>query len=83
MNIRLSYYGWMVTRNLVKVNQLHLGDSPKTDLLLDLYTGLFAPYEDSSLHNFMLDEGLIELSDRVCQSRGNTAALSTQPVRTS
>jgi MoaA/NifB/PqqE/SkfB family radical SAM enzyme len=64
MNIRLSYYGWMVTRNLVKVNQLHLGDSPKTDLLLDLYTGLFAPYyEDSSLHNFMLDEGLMEFSD--------------------
>ena len=63
MNIRLSYYGWMVTRHLVSVNQLHLGDSPETDLLLDLYTGLSAPYADSSLHHAMRDEGLIELSN--------------------
>ena len=63
MNIRLSYYGWMVTRHLVNVNQLHLGDSPETDLLLDLYTGLIAPHADSSLHNSMRDEGLIELSN--------------------
>ena len=63
MNIRLSYYGWMVTRHLVNTDQLHLGDSVETDLLLDLYTGTCAPYKDSTLHNFMRDEGLIELSD--------------------
>ncbi len=63
MNIRLSHYGWMITRHLVNINQLHLGDSPETDLLLDLYTGLIAPHADSWLHNSMCDEGLIELSN--------------------
>lgn len=63
MNIKLSYYGWMVTRHLVNIDQLHLGESAETDLLLDLYTGTCAPYKDSTLHNFMRDEGLIELSD--------------------
>ena len=63
MNIRLSYYGWMVARHLVNIGQLHLGDSPETDLLLDLYTGLLTSHEDSPLHASMLDEGLIELSD--------------------
>jgi len=62
MNIRLSYYGWMVTRQLVNTDQLHLGDSPEHDILLDLWTGLCAPYTDSALHNSMLDEKLIELS---------------------
>ncbi len=52
----------MVTRHLVSVNQLHLGASAETDLLLDLYTGLSAPYADSSLHHAMRDEGMIELS---------------------
>ena len=63
MNIKLSYYGWMVTRHLVNTHQLHLGDSPENDLLLDLWTGLCAPYADSALHNSMLDRKLIELAD--------------------
>lgn len=63
MNIRLSNYGWMVTRHLIKTNQIHLGVSPENDLLLDLWTGLYSPYIDSLLHNVMIAEHLIELVD--------------------
>lgn len=63
MNIRLSYYGWMITRQLVNADQLHLGDSTENDLLFDLWTGACAPYVYSAFHNSMLAEGLIELSD--------------------
>ncbi len=61
MNTRLSNYGWMVTRRLVNTNQLHLGDLPENDLLLDLWTGLYSPYADTQLHNTMIAEHLIEL----------------------
>jgi len=64
MNLRLSYYGWMVTRHLVNTNQIRLGDSLENDLLLDLWTGTTALYVDSPLHNFMLAEGLVELVDK-------------------
>lgn len=63
MNIHLTYYGWMVVHELVKTQKIHLGDSPESDLLLDLWTGLSAPYEDLLLHNKMCSEGLIELMD--------------------
>jgi sulfatase maturation enzyme AslB (radical SAM superfamily) len=63
MNIRLSHYGWMVTRQLVQTDQLHLGDSPENDLLLDLWTGSCAPYLDSPIHNAMHAQQLIELVD--------------------
>lgn len=62
MNLRLSYYGWMVTRHLVNTNQIRLGDLPENDLLLDLWTGLSTSYVDSPLHNSMLAEGLVELA---------------------
>jgi len=60
MNIRLSYYGWMVTCHLVTANQLHFGESQEKDTLLDLWTGLCAPYSDSPVHNSMITKGLIE-----------------------
>ena len=60
MNIRLSHYGWMATRHLVQTGQLHLGVSAMTDVLLDLWTGMLTPFVDSSLHNSMFTEGLIE-----------------------
>ena len=63
MNIRLTYYDWMVVRELIKKDKIHLGDSPENDLLLDLWTGLSTPYENSLLHNKMHSEGLIELID--------------------
>lgn len=63
LNIRLSNYGWMVTRHLINTDQMHFGDSPENDLLLDLWTGLYSPYANSSLHNFMIVEHLIELVD--------------------
>ncbi len=63
MNVRLSYFGWMVTRHLAAVDQLHLGDGPEADLLLELYTGLTAPCGDEPFYSDMLAEGLIELSD--------------------
>jgi len=62
MNLRLSYYGWMVTSHLVNTNQIRLGDSLENDLLLDLWTGLSTPYLDSPLHNSMLAEGMVELA---------------------
>jgi MoaA/NifB/PqqE/SkfB family radical SAM enzyme len=63
MNIRLSNYGWMVTRHLINKDQIHLGDSPENDLLLDLWTGSYSPYADSSLHKSMIENRLIELVD--------------------
>jgi len=63
MNLRLSYYGWMMTRHLVNTNQIRLGDLPENDLLLDLWTGLSTPYVDSPLHKSMLAKGLVELVD--------------------
>jgi len=53
----------MVTRHLINTDQMHLGDSPENDLLLDLWTGLYSPYIDSPLHNAMLAKYLIELVD--------------------
>lgn len=50
----------MVTRHLIQTGQLRLGVSAKTDILLDLWTGLLTPFVDSTLHNSMLAEGLIE-----------------------
>jgi pyruvate-formate lyase-activating enzyme len=55
----------MVTRHLISMDQIHLGDSPENDLLLDLWTGLYSPYADSSLHNVLVAEHLIELVDEV------------------
>ena len=63
MNIRLSNYGWMVTRHLINTDKMHLGDSSEKDLLLDLWTGLYSPYVDSSFHNSMIADHLIELVD--------------------
>jgi MoaA/NifB/PqqE/SkfB family radical SAM enzyme len=63
MNLHLSYYGWMVTRHLVKSGLLRLGNSLENDLLLDLWTGTTALYVDSPLHKSMLAEGLVELVD--------------------
>ena len=63
MNIRLSNYGWMITRHLINKDQIHLGDSPENDLLLDLWTGSYSPYVDSSLHKSMIENHLIELVD--------------------
>lgn len=63
LNIRLSYFGWMATCHLINTNQLHLGDSPESDTLLDLWTGLTAPYTDTAVQNSMVAEGLIELVD--------------------
>lgn len=61
MKIRLSNYGWMVTRHLISTDQIHFGDSPGNDLLLDLWTGLYSSYIDSTLHNGMIAKHLIEL----------------------
>lgn len=63
MKLRLSYFGWMVTRQLVDTGQLHLGISPKYDLLLDLWTGLFASVGENQAEKQLLADGLIELVD--------------------
>ncbi len=66
MNICLSHYGWKVTRHLVNSNQLRLGTSPRNDLLLDLWTGLYAPLENSPLEESMRMEGLlVQIDDGV------------------
>lgn len=63
MQVTLTPFGWMVARNLVKTGGLRLGASPELDLLLDLWTGLSAPWADSSVQRAMLTEGLIEQVD--------------------
>ncbi len=62
MNLRLSYYGWMVTRRLVKSGLLHLGDTRENDVLLDLWTGFSTPYVNSPLHNSLLAAAVVELT---------------------
>ncbi len=56
MNLRLSHYGWMRTRHLAKQKQLHLGDSPEGDLLLELFTGSHIATQDVPLY-----QGLVEV----------------------
>jgi len=63
MNVALTYFGWMVARNLVQTGELRLGVSRETDLLLDLWTGSLARWDDSSLQRAMQTEGLIEQVD--------------------
>lgn len=61
MKLRLSYFGWMVARQLVDTGQLRLGINPRSDLLLDLWTGIIAPAGQSPAEQELLTEGLIEL----------------------
>ena len=63
MQVTLTPFGWMVARNLVQTGELRLSASPELDLLLDLWTGLSAPWADSSVQRAMLAEGLIEQVD--------------------
>ncbi|RPH62607.1 MAG: radical SAM protein [Chloroflexi bacterium] len=63
MKLRLSYFGWMVTRHLADTSQLRLGVSPSDDLLLDLWTGALAPASGSLAEKQLLADGLIELVD--------------------
>ena len=65
MKLRLSYFGWMVTRHLVDSGQLHLGVSPRDDLLLDLWTGALATAGQNKAEGELLAEGLVELVDDV------------------
>jgi sulfatase maturation enzyme AslB (radical SAM superfamily) len=65
MKLRLSYFGWMVVRHLVDSGQLHLGVSPRDDLLLDLWTGALAPSGQNTAEGELLAKGLIELVDDV------------------
>lgn len=60
MKLRLSYFGWLVTRHLAETGQLHLGANPRDDLLLDLWTGALAPARSSPVEKQLLAEGLIE-----------------------
>mgnify|MGYP002640606458 CR=1 FL=1 len=63
MNLRLTHYGWMVTRHLSNSGQLRLGDSPQGDLLLELWTGPALPAITFPFQREMIDDGLIELID--------------------
>ena len=63
MVLRLTHYGWMVTRHLANSGQLHLGASPQGDLLLELWTGTHVPAIDGSLYSVLLADGLIEEMD--------------------
>lgn len=65
MKLRLSYFGWMIARNLVDTGQLHMGFSPRSDLLLDLWTGTLTPAGQNTAEGELMAEGLIELVDDV------------------
>lgn len=59
--MRLSHFGWMVARHLADSDQLRLGTHPRSDLLLDLWTGSTAPAGQSLAERELLAEGLIEM----------------------
>ncbi len=61
MRLRLSYFGWMVTRRLVENNLLKMGNTPRDDLLLDLWTGGLVPAAQNSAESQLLADGLVEL----------------------
>jgi hypothetical protein len=63
MNIRLSHFGWMVTRQLVNTGQIHLGENSEKDLLLDLWTGFLAPESGRLVEKRLMADGLLELVD--------------------
>lgn len=65
MKLRLSYFGWIVARHMADTGQLHLGLNPRSDLLLDLWTGALAPAGQNTAEGELLAEGLIELVDDV------------------
>jgi MoaA/NifB/PqqE/SkfB family radical SAM enzyme len=60
MKVRLSHYGWMVTRQLANAGALHLGDTPCNDLLLDLWTGGLVSISESPFLKELFHDGLIE-----------------------
>ncbi len=51
----------MVTRHLANSGQLHLGETPEGDLLLELWTGGHIPATGAAMHEKMRSEGLIEM----------------------
>ena len=63
MKLRLSYFGWMVTRRLVENNLLKMGSIPRDNLLLDLWTGGLVPAGQNSVESQLLSDGLVELVD--------------------
>jgi hypothetical protein len=63
MKLRLSYFGWKVVQHLVDTDQLHLGVSPRDDLLLDLWTGMLTPAGQNLAEQELLSDGLIELAE--------------------
>ena len=63
MKLRLSYFGWMVTRHLVERGQLRMGISPLNDLLLDLWTGTLVNVRQNEVTQQLLADGLVEVVD--------------------
>lgn len=63
MNVRLSYYGWMVVRHLANSGQLRMGVNPRDDFLLELWTGAHAPAAEALIHSELLANGWIEEID--------------------
>jgi sulfatase maturation enzyme AslB (radical SAM superfamily) len=60
MKLRLSYFGWMVTRHLLERGLLRLGVSPRDDLLLDLWTGTLVETGQTCVTDELLADGLVE-----------------------
>jgi sulfatase maturation enzyme AslB (radical SAM superfamily) len=63
MKLRLSYFGWMVARHLIKHGQLRMGINPRNDLLLDLWTGTIADFIQNNVTHQLLADGLVEIVD--------------------
>jgi pyruvate-formate lyase-activating enzyme len=63
MKVRLTHYGWMVTRHLANSGRLHLGANPQDDLLLELWTGTHVPATNFPTYSQLLADGLIEAID--------------------
>jgi sulfatase maturation enzyme AslB (radical SAM superfamily) len=80
MNIRLSYFGWMVTREMVNTGQLHLGTNLAQNLLLDLWTGVLSPASDSLAERVLLAAGLIELVDEAVSKELTALCYQRNPL---
>jgi MoaA/NifB/PqqE/SkfB family radical SAM enzyme len=61
MKLRLSHYGWMVTRQQALQGSLRLGNAPKGDLLIELFTGSHVSAHDYPFHPGLVAEGILEV----------------------
>ena len=61
MKLRLSHYGWMITRQQALQGSLRMGNSPEGDLLIELFTGSHVPASEFPFHPELVAKGIVTL----------------------